>query len=184
MSLEWSLTDHQYIIMGQPNVMKKEILHFGLLIVLPLIFIGIELFATVAHANTIITHTSADEDKYSGYTLRINEQFNGKSINQDIWTWGDGTFQANLCTFDKEGITIKDGLMHLSIEKMTVPGHLSYSEASHNGPQYVEQKAFRCGELQSKDNYRYGIFEVRMKTPRLANGKTHSGFGRRYVNRF
>ncbi len=136
-------------------------------------YIALLVFASQAIAHSRLT---PEVPIYPGYTLRINEQFNGSKINPELWTWGDGTFQENLCTFDKDGIKIADGMMTLSIEKVAVPAHYSYSESDDKGPQWVESKDYRCGELQSKDVYRYGILEVRMKTPRAEDNSKNSGF--------
>ncbi|MFT5134673.1 MAG: beta-glucanase (GH16 family), partial [Gammaproteobacteria bacterium] len=78
--------------------------------------------------------------------------------------------------FDRAAIEFQNGLMSLSIMPIPMPAHLSFTASNKNGPQEVGHRDYRCGELQSKNEFRYGILEVRMKTPRTPSGKTNSGF--------
>jgi len=61
----------------------------------------------------------------------------------------------------KEGLSFKDGKMHISVKKKSVERSCSHAEVN-----YVEGKKLISGELRTRWNqFRYGRYEVRMKAP-------------------
>lgn len=95
---------------------------------------------------------------YSGYTLKWEDQFNGDSLNRDDWNvelhepgWVNSELQAYVDS--RENIYIEDGSLVLKpVKTVGADGNVSYTSGRVN--------------TQNKHNFKYGLFEARVKVPK------------------
>lgn len=97
------------------------------------------------------------EETHKGYTLKWEDQFNGNSLNREDWNvelhepgWVNNELQEYK---DSSGnIYIKDGNLVLKpIKTVGSDGQVSYTSGRVN--------------TQNKHNFKYGLFEARVKVP-------------------
>ena len=94
---------------------------------------------------------------YDGYTLRWEDDFNGSELNRDDWNvelhepgWVNNELQAYVDS--PENIYVKDGSLVLKpVEQKNADGTVSYTSGRVN--------------TQNKHDFKYGIFEARVKVP-------------------
>lgn len=112
---------------------------------------------TQAPAATTEPTTSPVEDTHKGYTLKWEEEFNGTSLNRDDWNvelhepgWVNNELQEYKDS--SENIYIKDGSLVLKpVKTVDSDGKVSYTSGRIN--------------TQNKHNFKYGLFEARIKVP-------------------
>lgn len=100
--------------------------------------------------------------RYDHFTLMIDERFN--KLDNTIWEIGDGAVGSEaMCRFNKQGVLVQNGLLHLIIDKAPIP-----SSWSEDHQQMKPAYDYYCGELRSKHalNIRYGRIEARVKAPK------------------
>lgn len=103
------------------------------------------------------TPSSPIEDTHKGYTLKWEEQFDGTSLNRDDWNvelhapgWVNNELQEYVDSEDN--IYVKDGNLVLKpIKTVGSDGTVSYTSGRVN--------------TQNKHNFKYGLFEARVKVP-------------------
>lgn len=118
-----------------------------------------------------------------GMTLEILENFNVKNKDkwekESIWkfgdhTWGDDKDTGNLVRFNRNNVEFIQGAGEDNWA-MAITINREYAERSYSefDGMVVSDKNYTSGELLTKcKNYRYGMYEVRMRTPK----PPHSGF--------
>lgn len=97
------------------------------------------------------------EETHKGYTLKWEDGFNGTSLNRDDWNvelhepgWVNNELQEYVDS-DKN-IYIKDGSLVLKpVKTVDSEGNVSYTSGRVN--------------TQNKHNFKYGLFEARVKMP-------------------
>ncbi|MGL1904007.1 MAG: glycoside hydrolase family 16 protein [Fibrobacterales bacterium] len=98
---------------------------------------------------------------YSGYTLVIDERFDGNDINNALWAKGDGGVGGEtMCRFQPQGVEVNNGTMKMTVRNEYVAESWSYD---HGKMRRAEN--YSCGELRTKNEYRYGRIEARYKLP-------------------
>lgn len=124
---------------------------------------------------------------YAGYTLKLVEDFPAPlDLNTDpIWTWSDGAPQDGQTNFGEDNITFANGKMIIKAEvgaganctpkaaSTCYPPRPSYGEAFSDvpTPRQIEATGVKSGELRTRyNNYRYGRFEVKYKSPNMPAG--------------
>ncbi|MGL1903169.1 MAG: family 16 glycosylhydrolase [Fibrobacterales bacterium] len=126
-------------------------------------------------ANTA-TVKVAEIENFTGFTLYLNEEFStpismGPSSltpAHPIWTWGDGAITGSYSRYTKNNISFGDSTMKLTLRDETIPSSNSLIQS-----EIIAEQLFSGGELRSNYNdFRYGIYKVRMKIPPV----THSTF--------
>jgi beta-glucanase (GH16 family) len=103
-----------------------------------------------------------------GFKIYLVEEFNQPmDLDTDpIWTWGDGALFEGMTHMVKENIAFEGGNMVISITNTPQPGAYSFSAADN-----VANKPLSTGELRTiYNNFRYGRYEVRMKSPSAPGG--------------
>jgi beta-glucanase (GH16 family) len=99
-----------------------------------------------------------------GYELVWAEEFNGDVLDQGKWTYR--TDSKHLSTQKPENVSVRDGVLHLALKKEAVGG-----------------KNFTGAGIISRQAFKYGYFEARMKMPAKAGWHTsfwlqkHDGSG-------
>lgn len=93
-----------------------------------------------------------------GYTLRWSDEFDGNSLNKDLWNIeenGNGGGNQELQYYRKENVAVQDGNLVLTARRE------NYSN-----------KAFTSGRVNSRDKayFKHGIIQARIKFPKTANG--------------
>jgi len=140
------------------------------------------------------TFNPDDYPKYDGFNLELVEDWqssqwpngltwdeNYKS-NDAIWEPSDGGFTENLVRFQPEGIHFENDKLVLRIENKVIPNSPSWSEGqNYTDRQFsdeIGEKPLMGGEVRTRENnYRYGLYEVRMKPPgRGTEQGTATGF--------
>lgn len=122
------------------------------------------LLPMIADAQTSASNSIAPTAPVSGYTLAWNDEFNASAI--DSAKWGYRTDSKHLSTQKPENVSVKDGLLRLTLKKETA-GNKSYTGAG-----IVSQPAFK-----------YAYYEARAKMPPGAGWHTsfwlmkHDGSG-------
>lgn len=109
---------------------------------------------TLKPEETAGEYTSADK---TGYTQVWADEFNGKKLNRDDWNvelhepgWVNSEQQEYVDS--EENIYVKDGTLVLKPVKKTENGKTSYTSGRVN--------------TQGKHDYKYGMFEARVKVPK------------------
>lgn len=105
---------------------------------------------------TVKNHTASEI--YDGYHLVWEESFDKDTLNMDDWNiethepgWVNNELQEY--TESSENIYVKDGnLVIKPVEKTDADGKVSYTSGRIN--------------TQNKHNFKYGLFEARLKVPR------------------
>jgi beta-glucanase (GH16 family) len=97
-----------------------------------------------------------------------------------IWTWSDGGPHPDGQTrFNKESITFANGRMLITATSPAAgaPGGISYAESDVcKTTTTLGKLPVIAGEFRTKyNNYRYGRYEVKLKTPTENVGKTGDG---------
>lgn len=113
--------------------------------------------------------------EYPGFTLALVEEFNEPIdlVNDPVWTYSDGALDEGGIRFVKEGLSFENGVM-----KITINQGETFSEFSHAEQKQVTAKSLTSGELRTKyNNYRYGRYEVSLKTPSVQPGDTQINGG-------
>jgi beta-glucanase (GH16 family) len=117
-----------------------------------------------AFAQGSVTNVIAPRAPVSGYALVWSDEFDGTSL--DASKWGYRTDSKHLSTQKPENVSVKDGLLHLSLKKETA------GKKQYTGAGIVTLPAFK-----------YGYYEARAKMPRGAGWHTsfwlmkHDGSG-------
>ncbi len=101
--------------------------------------------------------TSPVDETHKGYTLKWEEQFNGTSLNRDDWNvelhepgWVNNELQEYVDS--EKNIYVKDGNLVLKpVKTVGSDGKVSYTSGRIN--------------TQNKHNFKYGLFEARLKVP-------------------
>ncbi len=101
--------------------------------------------------------TSPVDETHKGYTLKWEEQFNGTSLNRDDWNvelhepgWVNNELQEYVDS--EKNIYVKDGnLVIKPVKTVGSDGKVSYTSGRIN--------------TQNKHNFKYGLFEARLKVP-------------------
>ncbi len=101
--------------------------------------------------------TSPVDETHKGYTLKWEEQFNGTSLNRDDWNvelhepgWVNNELQEYVDS--EKNIYVKDGNLVLKpVKTVGIDGKVSYTSGRIN--------------TQNKHNFKYGLFEARLKVP-------------------
>jgi hypothetical protein len=127
----------------------------------------------LGHPDSTITYPT-----HTGYTLYLAEEFNQPlDLNGDcFWTWSDGGLTEGQVRFMQSQITFSStvtddtaghtGYMILTANNTPAPASMSYAENSQ-----ITMKANISGELRTKyNNYRYGWYEARYKSPPSTEG--------------
>ncbi|MGL1936825.1 MAG: family 16 glycosylhydrolase [Fibrobacterales bacterium] len=108
-------------------------------------------------------------ESFTGFTLYLNEEFSAPiamgpspiTPAHSIWTWGDGAIPGSYSRYIKNNISFADSTMQLTLRDETIPS--SYSDIRS---ELIAEQLFSGGELRSIFNdFRYGIYKVRMKIP-------------------
>jgi len=107
----------------------------------------------------------------AGFSLALVEEFTAPIdlVNDPIWTYSDGHPDGPV-RFVKEGVGFDtaNGYMTLTMTDTPVAGSHSYAEEED-----VDTRAYSSGEMRTKyNNYRYGRYEVRFKSPSVQAGDT------------
>ena len=94
----------------------------------------------------------------SGYQLRWSDEFNGTSLNTDLWNIeenGNGGGNQELQYYRKENVSVEDGNLVLTARR-----------------ENFSNKAFTSGRINSRDKayFKHGILQARIKFPKTANG--------------
>jgi beta-glucanase (GH16 family) len=116
---------------------------------------------------------------HPGFTLKLVEEFETpvdfKSMAADeVWTWSDGALDEGDVQFGPDAITFTaDGYMNITVTATpSVGGTFSFAENK-----MVAKKPLSSGELRTKyNNFRYGRYEVNMKTPSQAAPKDNFNY--------
>jgi beta-glucanase (GH16 family) len=96
-----------------------------------------------------------------------------------IWTWSDGAPADGDTWFRKEQISFANGNMSITAIPMNLPAnYTSYSESDYNSATGKPTgRHFVSGELRTKyNNYRYGRYEVRFKSPTANSNPALGGY--------
>ncbi|MCI9080673.1 MAG: family 16 glycosylhydrolase, partial [Lachnospiraceae bacterium] len=101
--------------------------------------------------------TSPVDETHKGYTLKWEEQFNGTSLNRNDWNvelhepgWVNNELQEYVDS--EKNIYVKDGNLVLKpVKTVGSDGKVSYTSGRIN--------------TQNKHNFKYGLFEARVKVP-------------------
>ncbi len=115
--------------------------------------------AQTSTANAIVLNAPV-----SGYSLAWNDEFNGGAI--DATKWGYRTDSKHLSTQKSENVSVKDGLLRLTLKKETA-GNKNYTGAG----------------IVSQPVFKYAYYEARAKMPPGAGWHTsfwlmkHDGSG-------
>lgn len=112
---------------------------------------------------------------YPGFTLALVEEFEAPLdlVNDPVWTYSDGALDEGGIRFIKEGVSFENGSMKITIQ----PGD-RFQEFSFAEQKFVTAKSLTSGELRTKyNNYRYGRYEVALKTPSVVPGDTQANGG-------
>ncbi len=104
-----------------------------------------------------LTPSATPEDIHKGYTLKWEENFNSTSLNRDDWNvelhepgWVNNELQEYVDS--EKNIYIKDGSLVLRpVKTVDDKGTVSYTSGRIN--------------TQNKHNFKYGLFEARVKVP-------------------
>ena len=118
---------------------------------------------------------------YPGFTLHTAEDFCAPlDLDKDpIWTWSDGAPADGDTWFQKSQLGFADGKMTITAIPMNSPaGYTSFSESGYNSDTgKPTTRHFLSGELRTKyNNYRYGRYEARFKTPTANADVTKGGY--------
>lgn len=109
--------------------------------------------------------------QHKGFTLWLVEEFN-KPMDLDtdpIWTWSDGGLVEGQVRFVKENLVFKDGMMQIVVSRYH--SGVKMQPCSHAEVGHIDRKPLLSGEMRTKSNlFRYGRYEVRMKTPEIQPG--------------
>lgn len=115
-------------------------------------------YPIISGGNSTVRPTASPiEETHKGYTLKWEEQFNGNSLNTNDWNvelhepgWVNSELQAYVNS-DKN-IYVKDGNLVLKpVKTVDSNGDVSYTSGRVN--------------TQNKHNFKYGLFEARVKVP-------------------
>jgi len=124
------------------------------------------------HASLPFGHPKADfaYPKREGFTLWLVEEFEEPLdlLTDPIWTYSDGGLAEGRVRFVKENIKFQDGKMILELAKDSRDqGH----SCSHAEVGTIPEKELTSGEMRTRYNlFRYGYYEVSMKTPSVQPG--------------
>jgi hypothetical protein len=131
----------------------------------------------VGHCSAGVTY-----DTHTGFTLAMVEDFPAApDLDKDpIWTWSDGGPHPDGQTrFNKESITFQNGRMIITATSPAAgaPAGTSYAENDVcKTTTTLGKLPVIAGEFRTKyNNYRYGRYEVKLKTPTENVGKTGDG---------
>lgn len=122
------------------------------------------LSASFALAQNPATNSIAPAAPVSGYTLAWNDEFNAGAI--DSAKWGYRTDSKHLSTQKAENVSVKDGLLRLTLKKET-----------------ANNKNYTGAGIVSQTTFKYAYYEARIKTPPGAGWHTsfwlmkHDGSG-------
>ncbi|MBR1870871.1 MAG: glycoside hydrolase family 16 protein, partial [Kiritimatiellae bacterium] len=92
------------------------------------------------------------------WTLTLNENFDGKAIDANVWTNGWDNYWDQRTHFSKDNLFLRDGCMVLKYEKKR--GH-------HLDDENGKVTDYQCGYAATYGRFtqKYGYFEARMKLP-------------------
>jgi beta-glucanase (GH16 family) len=119
---------------------------------------------STASAQSPDTNAITPRAPVSGYNLVWNDEFNGTAL--DVSKWGFRTDSKHLSTQKSENVSVKDGLLRLTLKKETA-GSKNYTGAG----------------IVSRPAFKYGYYESRAKMPPGAGWHTsfwmmkHDGSG-------
>ena len=109
---------------------------------------------------TVVEEPAAEQPdlSYDGYELKWEDSFDGTSLNREDWNvethdpgWVNSELQAYVDS--EENIFLKDGnLVIQPVETKQEDGTVSYTSGRIN--------------TQNKHNFKYGLFEARVKVPK------------------
>jgi beta-glucanase (GH16 family) len=126
----------------------------------------------------ILGHPKADcqYPTYDGFTLKLVEEFDQPLdlATDPNWTYSDGFGDNRYTRYVKQAITFTGGnaVITATGDGVTNPGYPTFAEGElNNFPAVVTgTTTVKSGELRTKyQNWRYGRFEARMKTPNNSN---------------
>jgi hypothetical protein len=125
--------------------------------------------------------SAANYPTYPGYALQMVEDFCAPlDLDHDpIWTWSDGAPADGATWFRKEQLTFAGGKMTITANRMAQPaGFTSYSESDYNSMTGKPiGRTVVSGEFRTKyNNYRYGRYEVRYRSPKANADVTMGGY--------
>ena len=114
------------------------------------------------HPDPAVTYPPHD-----GFTPYLVEEFNAPiDLNTDpFWTWGDGALADGRSRMVEKNIAFENGQMVLSLTDEAQQGTYSFSSADYAPTSVASSAEFRS----LYNNFRYGRYEVRMKSPPGAN---------------
>lgn len=112
-------------------------------------------FPMTVGAQTSAPNAIAPTSPVSGYALAWNDEFDGGAI--DSSKWGYRTDSKHLSTQKPENVSLKDGLLRLTLKKETA------NKKNYTGAGIVSQPVFK-----------YAYYEARVKMP--AGGGWHTSF--------
>lgn len=115
-------------------------------------------YPIISGGNSTVRPTASPiEETHKGYTLKWEEQFNGNSLNTNDWNvelhepgWVNSELQEYVDS--EKNIYVKDGNLVLKPVK-TID--------SNGKPYYTSGRV----NTQNKHNFKYGLFEARVKVP-------------------
>ena len=117
----------------------------------------VSLKATITYQTENKEEEQTTDLSYEGYNLKWEDQFEGESLNRDDWNvelhdpgWVNNELQSYVDS--PENIYLQDGNLVLKpVENMSEDGSVSYTSGRIN--------------TQHKHDFKYGLFEARVKVP-------------------
>ena len=117
----------------------------------------VSLKATITYQTENKEEEQTTDLSYEGYNLKWEDQFEGESLNRDDWNvelhdpgWVNNELQSYVDS--PENIYLQDGSLVLKpVENMNEDGSVSYTSRRIN--------------TQHKHDFKYGLFEARVKVP-------------------
>jgi beta-glucanase (GH16 family) len=120
--------------------------------------------------------SAATYPTYTGFTLKLVEEFNAPLdlVTDPNWTYSDGFGDNRYTRYVKQAITFTGGnaVITATNDGVTNTGYPTYAEGIAAAfPDVVTgTTTVKSGELRTKyQNWRYGRFEARIKTPKNSN---------------
>lgn len=119
---------------------------FGILFLAAIVRWGVMAAADPTTAPSDTVHPVCADGSLDGYKLTFSDEFNGDSLNKDVWDCR--TDSKGLSAQLPDNVSVSDGLLHIALKKQTV------GIWHHTG-----------GGVVTRQEFQYGYYECRMKIP-------------------